>query len=75
LTRIRETRSQVGLSYDQRRANVQNAFHGNGDLIVNHKILVIDDVATSSSTMDACGAALKKAGAEQVYGLTLARAI
>ena len=75
LTRIRETQSQVGLSYDQRRANVQNAFHGNRDLIVNRKILVIDDVATSSSTMDACGAALKKAGAEKVYGLTLARTI
>jgi len=75
LTRIRETRSQVGLSYNQRRTNVKNAFHGNPDLIANHNVLVVDDVATSSATMDACGEALKKAGAEKVYWVTLTRAI
>lgn len=74
LTRVRETRSQVGLSFDQRRTNVHKAFRGNRDLIANHNILIVDDVATSSATMDACGAALFEAGAEKVYGVTLARA-
>ena len=75
LTRIRETRSQVGLSLDQRCANVQNAFRGNRNLIANQRVLIVDDVATSSATMDACSAALIESGAEKVYGVTLARAI
>jgi predicted amidophosphoribosyltransferase len=37
-------------------------------------VLLIDDVCTTGSTLDACAVALKAAGALEVYGLTLARA-
>jgi predicted amidophosphoribosyltransferase len=37
-------------------------------------VLIVDDVATSSATMDACASAIMQAGAKEVYGLTLARA-
>ena len=74
LSRVRETRSQVGLSFDQRLDNVRGAFQANSELVNQRRVLVIDDVATSSATLDACGAALNAVGADEVFGLTLARA-
>ena len=75
LARVRETRSQVGLSFDKRIDNVKDAFQANRDHVNKMRVLIIDDVATSSATLDACGTALQIAGAVEVYGLTLARAI
>lgn len=74
LARVRETRSQVGLSAQERQNNVQEAFLANPELVNSKKILVIDDVTTTGSTLNACAAALKDAGAAIVYCLTLARA-
>ncbi len=75
LMRIRETKSQVGLSLASRRSNVAGAFRARGDLSAGKSILVIDDVTTSGATLDACAAALLEAGASRVYGLTLARSV
>lgn len=74
LTRNRDTRSQVGLNADERRDNVANAFIARPTLVSQKSILLIDDVTTTGSTIDACAAALNRAGARNVYGLTLARA-
>ena len=38
------------------------------------RILVIDDVATSSATLDACATALLAVGSDNIYCLTVARA-
>ena len=75
LQRVRETRSQVDLSVLERKRNVTGAFHARCDQVRGRRILVIDDVATSGATIDACAAALLEGGAVQVYGLTLARAV
>jgi predicted amidophosphoribosyltransferase len=74
LTRTRETRSQVGLTFYERRENVAGAFLADSWLVKDCHALVVDDVATSSATLDACAVALIEAGAQKVYGLTLARA-
>ena len=42
-------------------------------LYMEKNILIIDDVITTGSTMDACALELKKAGARNVYGLSVAR--
>jgi ComF family protein len=74
LLRTRETKSQVELEYDERITNVAGAFEAKGHLVWNKNILVVDDVTTSGSTLDSCADALLEAGANKVYGLTLARA-
>ncbi len=61
-------------SVEERRENVKEAFVCTGDL-KDKEVLLIDDVSTSGSTLDACAAALKNSGAKSVYGLVLAREI
>ena len=73
LSKTRETDTQVGLTFEQRMVNVDGAFLAKPNYIENHRILVIDDVITSGATMEACSDALKKAGAIEVYGISLAR--
>lgn len=73
LFRVRETVAQVGLPAAQRRINVKNAFKAEPGIVAGKRILLIDDVTTTGATMEACSNALKTAGAEAVYGLTLAR--
>jgi ComF family protein len=75
LIRVRDTQSQVGLSFIQRQKNVENAFEGVEKKISGRRVLLVDDVATSSATMNACAGALLAAGAQDVLGLTIARAI
>jgi ComF family protein len=75
LIRSRETQAQVGLNALERRENVKNAFTAHPIRFSGKRILLIDDVATTSATLSACAAALKKTGATLVYALTLARAV
>lgn len=75
LMRTRETRSQVGLSAAERRQNMDGAFSARANRVSGKTILIVDDVTTTGSTMNACAQALRQAGASAVYGLTLARAL
>jgi ComF family protein len=73
LRRVRDTRSQVGLTGDERRENLKNAFVADEKAIDQKKIVLVDDVFTTGSTLNACAQALKSAGASRVYGITLGR--
>lgn len=75
LKRTRETRSQVGLSAKERRENVQGAFMAEGKWLKGKTVLLVDDVATTGSTLSSAAQALLSAGANAVYAVTLARAI
>ena len=75
LRKMRETRSQVGLDASQRAANVHEAYQANPDLVKGKHALMMDDVATTGSTISACTAALLSAGVQEVYVLTIARAL
>jgi len=75
LRRKIRTEAQVNLSRQKRVANVRGAFEvtaRNG--IEGKKILLIDDVYTTGSTVKECSEILMKNGAEEVAVLTLARA-
>ena len=75
LKRILNTRSQVGLSEFERMENVKDAFRYEGEPLEKKNILLIDDISTTGATISACSEALLDAGANAVYGLTVARTI
>ena len=73
LHRIRSTRKQAQLSHEARLTNLTGAFAA-GDEVAGRRILLIDDVLTTGSTVMECARALKKAGAGSVYVCTAAMA-
>jgi ComF family protein len=73
--RKRETKSQVGLSREERKENMIGAFWGQPDIVAGKSVLIIDDVITTGSTINACAKAMIESGAKRVFGLTLARSV
>ena len=72
LSRVRHSPPQVGANRHRRRSNVEGSFQCRAGLD-GRRIVLVDDVATTGSTMSACALALKEAGASTVWGLALAR--
>lgn len=71
--RVRNTPPQVSIeNYEERRSNIEGSFACPAGLS-GESILLMDDVVTTGSTMSACAAALKAAGARSVWGLAFAR--
>lgn len=60
---------------EERMENVRTAFACNDSALDGKQVILIDDVATSGATLNACAGVLKEAGAEKVWGLALAREI
>lgn len=75
LKRILDTPSQVGLSAEERRKNVDKAFFAEAAIVRSKSILVVDDVMTTGSTLAACAKALLQAQANYVYAVTVAHHI
>jgi len=60
---------------EERWHNIATAFVCRDSRLQSKQVLLIDDVATSGATLDACAAALKASGATSVWGLVTAREI
>lgn len=76
LVKEKETLPQVKLSDKERRGNLLDSFFcKNKEKILGGKILLVDDVYTTGSTMKEAGRVLKESGAKEVIGIVVARAI
>jgi ComF family protein len=75
LERTRLTVPQAGLSLGQRHENVRGIFRvPSPESVRGRTVVLVDDVMTTGATLSSCALSLKRAGADRVYGLTLARA-
>lgn len=72
LLRSGHTAPQKQLSPLERYRNLKQAFHVKTTGKQYKKILLVDDIYTTGSTMDACAAVLRDAGVESIYFVTLA---
>ena len=76
LERIKATKTQVGLSQQDRAENIKGAFglkRSSVEKVKKYKqIFLVDDVVTSGATLKEAAKVLKKAGVEKVWGITLA---
>ena len=75
LKRVRYTTTQTALDRSERMENLHNAFRlrKNAD-VRGLRVLLIDDVLTTGSTLSECARVLKRAGAISVHAATAARA-
>jgi ComF family protein len=74
LSRVRNTKPQSMLSFQQRRSNMRQAFQCRAHAVPAH-IAIIDDVMTSGHTCSEAAKVLKAQGAEIIEVWTIARAI
>jgi len=76
LKRRRPTHSQVGLTRQERIANLRDAFRVVApERVKGRTVIVVDDVMTTGSTISECARVLKQAGAEPVWAATVARTL
>lgn len=74
LSRKRATVMQNRLPFEERRANVRDAFVASRRGVEGKRILLVDDVVTTGGTLSACRRTLSKAGAGAVHVAVIARA-
>lgn len=75
LCRVKPTVAQAGLSFSARLENVRGVFEvASPERVKGRVVILLDDVMTTGATLSACAAALKRAGAQRVLAITLARA-
>ena len=73
LVRCRATTPQFGLTAAERSRNLQGAFAlADGGEIAGKKVIIVDDIMTTGTTLLECARVLKSAGAVSVMGIVAA---
>jgi ComF family protein len=75
LERRRATARQHGLGKAARLHNLQGAFQVRHGARPPPAVILVDDILTTSATLEACAQVLLAAGAESVYGFAIAREV
>lgn len=75
LERIRYTTTQTAFDRAERMENLRGAFRLRKNIVVrDSRVLLVDDILTTGSTLSECARVLREAGAQSVYAITAARA-
>jgi ComF family protein len=75
LARLRPTSQQHRLNRAQRLRNLRGAFALRAAARAPPRVVLVDDILTTSATLEACAGVLRAAGAERVVGVAIAREI
>ncbi len=72
LIKTKKTKKQVGLDKQERVKNLSGAFSINiKESLKGKRVLLIDDVATTGSTLRECAKSILLSGAEKIYAVTI----
>lgn len=72
IKRTKKTKTQVGMTRVERINNLKEVFEMKHS--INYKkVILVDDVMTSGTTLEECAKLLKNSGVEEVYGIVFAR--
>lgn len=71
LKKIKETKKQHQLDYVHRLVNLEGAYWADESLVKGKKIMLLDDVLTTGTTLNTCAKELKGKGAALVYCVTI----
>lgn len=75
LVRFRDTQFQKMLSRAEREQNVKRAFMADKKSFAGMKTLVVDDIFVTGATINSASRAIKKAGGQSVFAITVARSL
>ncbi len=76
LIKTKQTPPQMRLTRQEREENVKGVFLcKKPEIMVDKKILLIDDILTTGATIEECAKILKNAGAKEVCAIVVARGI
>ena len=75
LARSRPTSQQHRLNRTQRLRNLRGAFALRAGARAPPRVILVDDILTTSATLEACAGVLRAAGAQRVVGVAIAREI
>ena len=74
LQKVVETKAQSKLGREERQQNVKGAYVAKQGLCAGKKVLLVDDILTTGSTLNECAKTLLEAGAAECRALCLAAA-
>jgi ComF family protein len=71
LVKIKDTEDQANLGFEKRLNNLKDVFKVKSS--PPKRIILVDDIKTTGTTLKECAQVLKKAGAKEIIGLTILR--
>lgn len=75
LEKVRETRTQVGLSAAERSLNLIDAFAVKSTSRLPRDVILVDDVTTTGATLSECARALRNSGVSSVSAVVIAHGL